>query len=521
MAGVAVLPAHASGELVVPPVNLDLMLCLPPLPLPAELLQCPQQSQAPAATPPAPEPEPTAKPAPKRFDPRRIIVDLKGRPTQETIDKLWRRAGVSPVRTLKKVGLYVVQAPADNRDEALSTLGASRYVKGVDRELVVDGLDTTPTDPDWSDQWGLRRAGFPFAWDVTRGSRNVVVAVLDTGVDASHPDLKGALVPGRDIVNGDADPKDDNGHGTAVAGVVAARANNAAGVAGACWRCSVMPVKVLGSDGTGTTSNVAAGIIWAVDHGARVINLSLGAPGTTQALSDAVSYALARDVVLVAAAGNSSTDEPFYPAAAPNVIGVAATNESDRLYSWSNRGSWVHVTAPGCNSAPWLRNDYVGFCGTSAAAPLVAGLAGLIRSAAPQASAAETATLIVGSVDGVAAGIGGGRINAGAALARVTPARTTTRRTAAYKGRLDRRHRSRSVKQTVGAGQLRATLKFRPKRRLSLVVSQPGTGATRVSGKSPLRLSRSVDAGPVTVVVGGRGKRARYVLKLSAVAPGV
>src|SRR5206468_9137630 len=133
---------------------------------------------------------------------------------------------------------------------------------------VSEAFDTTPDDSDWPLQEGLRVAGFPKAWDVTRGAARVVVAVLDSGVDPNQPDLRGALVPGRDFVNSDADAADDHGHGTAVAGVIAARANNREGAAGVCWRCSVMPVKVLDSHGTGDDTVIAAGIVWAVDHGA-------------------------------------------------------------------------------------------------------------------------------------------------------------------------------------------------------------------------------------------------------------
>jgi subtilisin family serine protease len=492
------LPGAARAGLSVPPLEVDLVICLPPLPLPADLLRCPQPP------PPAPttEPPPTAAtPGQVRYDPRRIIVDLKGRPSPDAVERLWKRAGVSRERTLRKVGLYVVRAPEDRRDEAIASLAKSRLVEDVDRELVLHGLDTTPRDPDWPNQWGLRLAGFPAAWDVTRGSKSIVVAVLDTGVDSSNPELKDALVPGRNVVDGDADTRDENGHGTAVAGVLAARTNNGAGVAGACWSCSVMPIKVLGADGSGTTADVGAGIIWAADHGARVINMSLGAPGTTQALSDAVSYALAKDVVIVASAGNSGAATPFYPAAAPNVIGVAATNESDRLYSWSNRGSWVQVAAPGCNEAPWLEQGYIGFCGTSAAAPLVSGLAALIRSAWPQASAAQTAAAVVASVDSVAGEIGGGRINAARALSRFRPVVTTTRRKKTFEGRLGKRIRARTHEEVIGSGPLTAVLTFRGARRLALVLRQPGRGAIRVSGRSPLRVSRSMVSGPLTAVV--------------------
>ena len=424
-AAFAVFVAPARGDILLPGFP---PICLPPgLPL----LQCPAAAQA------GGEPKPAVvTPTTVRYDPRRIIVAFRSRTRSSVISAAFTRAGVRLERRLTKIGLYVVAAPEGKRDRGLASLRREKSVEHVQREELLDGLDTTPNDPQWPDQWGLRTMGFPRAWDVSRGSKSVVVAVLDTGVDASHPELKGALVPGRDIVHSDDNPADDNGHGTAVAGIVAARGDNGIGIAGACWACLVMPVKVLGADGTGTTSDVAAGVIWAADHGARVINMSLGAPGTTAALSEAIDYAASKDVVIVAAAGNSSSTLPFYPAADAAVIGVAASNPDDELYSWSNHGPWVQVAAPGCNDAPWLKGGYVSICGTSSAAPLVAGLAALVRSARPTATAAETVNIVYQAVRQVPGDVRRGRPDAGEALAAQVPARSARRTTATLRGRL-------------------------------------------------------------------------------------
>src|SRR5213082_75753 len=125
-------------------------------------------------------------------------------------------------------------------------------------------------------QWSVRKTEAEPAWDLSTGSPQVVVAIIDTGIDAGQPDLRGKLVAGYDYVNNDQDAADDNGHGTAVAGIVAANSDNGIGVAGYCWVCRLMPVKVLGADGTGFASSLAEGVVWATDHGARVLNLSLG-----------------------------------------------------------------------------------------------------------------------------------------------------------------------------------------------------------------------------------------------------
>jgi len=511
-----ILAAPARGEGLLPGLP---RLCLPHVELP--ILPCPPP---PAGGSPSAEPRPVAvTPTTVRYDSRRIIVRFKRRTRASAIDAAFARARVRLDRKLARTELYVAKAADGRRDQALASLRRERSVERLQREVLVSGLDTTPNDPSWPDQWGLRTMGFTRAWDVTRGSKSVVIAVLDTGLDSSHPELKGAVVPGRDIVHGDNDPADDNGHGTAAAGVIAARGHNGVGIAGACWECLVMPVQVLGADGTGKTSDVAAGIIWAVDHGARVINMSLGAPGVTEAMTEAIDYAASKDAVIVAAAGNSSSTTPFYPAADNGVISVAASNPDDQLYTWSNHGPWVEIAAPGCNGALWLKGGYVSFCGTSSAAPLVAGLAALVRSARSTATAAETVQTVYGAVDQMSGDVHRGRVNAGAALAALPtsdagPAgrRTTT---VTLRGRLHRRARSRTHRRLVGAGRLDAVLRFPGARRLSLLLVRPNRPISSISGKSPLRLSQALSDGPIALVVKRRRRNASYRLTLSYSVP--
>jgi len=506
----SILASPARGEIVLPGLP---PLCLPQIAVP--LLACSRAETT------WTEPKPgVVTPTTVRYDPNRVIVAFKRGAGRGAIDAAFARAGVELERKLARIDIYLVAAPEGKRDQALASLRRESSVELIEREVVLDGLETTPNDPAWPDQWGLRTIGFPKAWDVTRGSSKIVVAVLDTGVDGSHPDLRGAIVPGRDIVHRDADPKDDNGHGTAVAGIIAARGNNGIGLAGACWACLVMPVKVLGRDGTGTTADVSAGIIWAADHGARVINLSLGAPGTTEAFSGAIAYASSKDVVVIASAGNSGVATPFYPAAEGSVIGVAASNPKDELYSWSNRGAWVLVAAPGCNDATWPGGQYVLFCGTSAAAPLVAGVAALFRSAKPGATAHETVDAVEKAVDQISAEVRHGRVNAALAVSGLRSAngQKARRTSATLRGRLSARVRSRSYRRLVGAGRLVGTLSFRRGRRLTLVLVRSGR-RVRVSGRSPLRLRKTVPAGPIRVVVKGPGARTSYRLTLSYAIP--
>ncbi|MHB8060691.1 MAG: S8 family serine peptidase, partial [Gaiellaceae bacterium] len=342
-------------------------------------------------------------------------------------------AGGRRVATVHRLGTAVVNVPAAEKWQAVAQLRRQAGVSYAEVDRVVHAYAVSINDP-FSiapyPTWPFTNPFFPDAWSLALGGSDVTVAVLDTGVQADHPDLLGKLVSGYDIVNADNDPADDNtkdgGHGTLVSGVIAAQENNGIGIAGVCWKCRIMPVKVLDSTGSGSDSGVASGITWAVDHGAEVINLSLGGPGTTQTLTDAVSYALAYGVVVVAAAGNDGEDAalattPNYPAAYSGVISVGAVNESNSRYAWSNHGSWVQVDAPGCTDSTGLGSVYLGnFCGTSTASPFVAGLAGLALSYRPAASASSVVSAIEQSAQLLTSGNSvHGLIDADCALQRV------------------------------------------------------------------------------------------------------
>jgi len=318
------------------------------------------------------------------YAPGQLVVGLEDDATKAEVKTAVEDAGATVDQSIGAIGTKVLEVPTGQVEEAIDSLEDSPAIEYVEREVVLEATATIPNDTLWQKQWGPRRVRAPRAWDATRGSSSVVVAVVDTGVAYGHPDLQGLFVPGFDFVNNDADPHDDHGHGTAVAGVIAARTQNHEGQAGMCWKCSVMPVKVLDRNGSGPTSTIAAGIVWAVTHGARVINLSLGGAGTTQVLQDAVVFAASKGVLVVAAAGNSGSSTKFYPAAYADALSVAATTSSDNLYYWSNRGlDWVQVAAPGCNVAPVRGGGYGDFCGTSSATPIVSGIAALALSLDP------------------------------------------------------------------------------------------------------------------------------------------
>ena len=358
---------------------------------------------------------------------RHLLVRFEDGTPPQVVSAVLARAGVDTELAVGRIGVRVVEPDHTTLEQAEAALKAAQSVDYVERDVVLRAFDTTPNDALWSSQWGptLVRAGR--AWDAVTGSPSVTIAVLDTGVDFSHPDLRGAFVAGYDFVNRDSDPADDNGHGTAAAGVIAARTNNREGGAGVCWSCSLMPVKVLDRQGAGTSSAVAAGIVWAADHGARVINMSLGSTDTSKALTDAVAYAARKGIVLVAAAGNDGKTSPTYPGAYPNVLGVAGTTQSDRMYEWSNRGGWVDVTAPGCNTAPGSGGTYVRFCGTSSAGPIVADLAGLALALKSGATKGEIDQAITRTAVPLAGDpVQFGRVDAAATVAALGGAARTT-----------------------------------------------------------------------------------------------
>jgi len=249
-------------------------------------------------------------------------------------------------------------------------------------------------DPYRSSQWALDRLDFEGAWATTDGA-GVIVAVIDTGVRATHEDLAGRVIQGNDFVNPGGDGTlADHYHGSHVAGIIAASANNGLGIAGGAPGVQILPVRVLNSMGTGSTADVAAGIIWAVDNGADIINLSLGSTFDSGSLRAAVDYAESNNVVVIAAAGNSGhLDNPItFPAAIDDVVAVSSTASTDTRSYFSNFGSWVDVAGPGSGIYSLHGGGdqlYANSSGTSMATPYVAAVAALGRAAVPGLTAGQ------------------------------------------------------------------------------------------------------------------------------------
>ena len=282
---------------------------------------------------------------------------------------------------------------------------------------------TLPNDPLWTSAQSSYLAPLKLdrAWDLSKGG-GVTVAVVDTGTDLGHPDLAGQLVGGFNALNPGAPPQDDNGHGTMVSGIVAARTNNNRGVVAMAPNAKVMPVKVLDSTGSGTDSDIATGITWARTHGAKVINLSLGGSFDDPMLAQAVHNAILANVVVVAAAGNDSAETVEFPAADPGVLAVSATDHFGALTSFSSFGWRVDVAAPGLDvTSTTLGGGYATESGTSFSSPIVAGVAALIRAKQPtwtqaQVTARIRSTARDAGVPGVDAAFGHGLVSPLAAL---------------------------------------------------------------------------------------------------------
>ncbi|MDX6396998.1 MAG: serine protease, partial [Gaiellaceae bacterium] len=448
---------------------------------------------------------------------RRLIVKFEDGVARGTEAKLLRSADTSLDDRVPQLDVSVVEvAPRDAR-EAEASLEASPQVEYVERDAVVRSFAAIPNDTLWRSQWGLQLLDLPLVWAASSRAMVVPVAVIDTGVDAGHPDLAGMVGPGRDFVNDDDDATDDNGHGTAAAGVIAAHGGNALGGAGICQSCTVIPVKVLDAAGAGTTAMVAEAIVWATDHGARVINLSLGSPTRTEAVRDAIGYAVGRGVIVVAAAGNEGTSEELYPAAEAGVVSVGATMRDDALYDWSNRGAWVRLAAPGCNTAPGLGGGFVEFCGTSSAAPVVAGLAAVALAQEPQAARVRIEEALGAGAIPVP-DIARGRINAREALAMLgarlqpepVPVPLAVR---LLRGSISAQAPARRFKQQIGEGVLRVVV--RSTQRLTVtVVNTRSRVVGRSAGRRVLEVAPTLPAGAYSVVVRGPAA-ARFSLALT------
>lgn len=318
-----------------------------------------------------------------------LIVTYKDEAPEQEVESLDEEVGAEVEENLSEVDAKVLEFPEvkSERSEEVREEDLEQARQELERAPAVENVyynyvrtaSFTPRDPLFRRQYGLKKPGFEKAWSRTRG-KGKRIALVDSGVQTTHPDLAGKVVAQYDFRNNNGTVEDLHGHGTHVAGTAAARTSNRKGVAGGCPNCRLLIAKALGSELSGYDSDIAEGIVWSANSGAKVINLSLGGPGGKSVLKNAIDYATARGVVVVAAAGNGGIAGPVYPAAYPNVIAVAATGPNDGRDSFYTRGNWIDVSAPGFNIISTVPGGYTVKSGTSMSSPHVAALAGLLSA---------------------------------------------------------------------------------------------------------------------------------------------
>ncbi|MCX6924894.1 MAG: S8 family peptidase, partial [Verrucomicrobia bacterium] len=391
----------------------------------------------------------------------RFAAGVQGLQRAQTLSAL---GGAQITREYKIVpGLCLVKLPAGQTvGQALLIYNRTAGILYAEPDYQVKAVSTVPNDARFSELWGMNNTGqtggtsdadidAPEAWGLNTGSRQVIVAVIDTGVDYTHPDLTNNIwtnpgeipgngidddgngfvddVHGYDFVNNDGNPMDDHYHGTHCAGTIGAEGNNGIGVAGVCWQVRIMPVKFLDANGNGSTANAISAIEYATLMGARVMNNSWGGGGYEQSLKDVIDAAGAAGCVFVAAAGNSygnnNDANPFYPASytSANLVAVMSTDNNDVRSTFSNYGQTsVHLAAPGSSILSCQPGGgYQLLSGTSMATPHVSGACALLLSANPMLSVSQIKQALLSTVDPTLPGqcVSGGRLNLARALSSV------------------------------------------------------------------------------------------------------
>jgi thermitase len=346
----------------------------------------------------------------------------------ELLGRTWREHRAVERLHVAQLGLHVLEVPEESSEAIRQSLLHTGLFDYVEPDYYAETASSTPNDPSYISQWHLPKIGSADAWTMTTGSASVVVAVVDSGVYAAHPDLASKLVPGWNFVKSNADTSDVLGHGTEVAGTVAAATNNGIGVAGVSWGSLVMPLVVVDSNNFAAYSDIASAIRYAADQNVRVINISIGGSASSSALQSAVDYAWSRGALVFAAAMNNAVSTPYYPAACTHAVAVSATDENDHLASFSNFGTWLTLSAPGTDILTTVNGGGYGYVnGTSFASPIAAGVAALVLAANPQLSNQDVLSALKQSADspgsrGFDPQFGWGRVNAGKAIRLVLPA---------------------------------------------------------------------------------------------------
>jgi len=350
----------------------------------------------------------------------RILVQFRPETTKSQGRRLIAQAGAQDAGEIPGIGVHILELPSGANEEAFAQAFKSHPdVEFAELDRILPPEEMIPNDPWYANwQWELRKIGGPAAWSTTTGSGNITIAICDTGVDGTHPDLVTKMVPGWNSYDNNSNSNDVAGHGTAVAGTAAAAGNNSAGVASVAWGCKVMPIRVSDTSGNATFSSIASGLNWAASHGARVANISYIVTGSSTITAAARTFQTNGGVV-VASAGNysafdSSPDNPY-------ILTVSATNSDDVLEPYSNTGNNIDLAAPGSAFTTVRGGGYDAVGGTSYSSPTVAGVVALVLSANPNLTPSQVQDILKQAADdlgpaGWDSGYGWGRVNAARAV---------------------------------------------------------------------------------------------------------
>jgi thermitase len=332
-------------------------------------------------------------------------------------EKVLKDANLKVVKRIEPLRISVLSVPEAAVEQITKHLKDTGKFTFVEQDFTARGAILS-NDPSATTQWHLTTINAPSAWNISTGSTSVPIAVVDSGVDGSHPDLAGKIIPGWNFLGANSNTSDVLGHGTAVAGVAGAATDNGIGVAGVGWRTPIMPLVVLNSSDFAAYSDVANGIIYAADHGIRIINVSICGTAASSTLQGAVDYAWNKGSLVFAAAGNSGTSTLTYPAACARAIAVSSTEKNDTLSSFSNRGSWIDLSAPGNYILTTkMGGSYSQWRGTSFASPIAASVAALALSVRPTMDRDTLLRILEENTDdlgssGFDTSFGWGRVNA-------------------------------------------------------------------------------------------------------------
>lgn len=347
-----------------------------------------------------------------------ILVKPKAGLAASELKNILKRNNAQSLGVIGTLDVHLVNVPENGEAVVVRALSKNPHIDFAELDVEVEPGEFIPNDPQYGNAWHLPKIEAANAWDHST-AESITIAILDTGVDAAHPDLFANMVPGWNAVDGSSNTSDIQGHGTAVAGTAAATGNNATGIASIAWNAQIMPVRISNrSDGNAYFSDIARGLNWAADHGADVANISYGVTGSSTVTSAAHKMRDKGGVVVVAG-GNDGSDPGITDN--PDIITVSATTSSDSKASWSNYGNFIDVGAPGVSILTTSRGGgYGNWSGTSFASPAAAGVVALIMGANPSLSPNEIEFVLESSADQVAGGwhpyYGNGRVNAASAV---------------------------------------------------------------------------------------------------------